>query len=245
MMVWSAARTTTGPIRDPFTRRVIVPERLRGTPEERQRLIQYTIEGLAVPLAQVYRAGREDEPMPEGFLRQWASEVVSEKALGVRRVDLEAARRFAYRDIQDRFEALRNSVLDKIEQAHVRAYAEGNPAIAEQGTQEAIAWLKGEVAKAWRQSGYPGEPPSVAPTAGQVAERLRSPRVQALMIHERLRRETDPEQRKMLFEKLREIESRGERKSLKSLPRTIRRIPPPTKGMPSRDPLEGLFPPAQ
>lgn len=191
--------------RDPFTKRTIVPERLKGTAEEKKLQVQYVLGQFITPYSQYVRATRTIEPGDTltKMLRKGPFDIP--RALGYREVDIgrEALSR-QYEEAREATAAYQEKV-HNIEKAYV-------------------AWQT----KAMTQAEYTEtiqrvqEAPGPKIPALALATRLRSPRVQLLVEKEHLRQETRPSVRLMLQRRIRALEKKMLDEQRKRVPRGAR-----------------------
>jgi hypothetical protein len=154
------------------TGRIIVPARLEDTPEAAARKARHVAEELVAPYGQYVRAARQ--PGEEKNLLRWLIrgplDIV--RALGIRTVDVEKARRAAAWERIERVEAAGKQARFVHERLFVRAMTTGDPALLRQAQRQIPP-------KTWTQL-------------------MRNPRVMAEVYEGRAAREKDPARRRTL-----------------------------------------------
>jgi hypothetical protein len=102
--------------KDPFTGYTIIPERVKGTPEEKKLWAQFIAQKLLAPYGQYLKAARMIEP--GDLFTKWllGGPFDLKRALGIREVDLEKGMSERNRGKKELLEARLNTVLLRIEQ---------------------------------------------------------------------------------------------------------------------------------
>lgn len=184
--------------RDSFTGAAIVPERLRGTTEERQLQIQYAAKQFITPYAQYLRAQQELEP-GDKFWRMLATGPLDvQRALGIREVDLEAAARRRFWEAVDEAERAARERKNQLEEAY----------IIWQVTGDATAWNRVIAER--------------GATSGEVQALARNPRVWIEIYERKLRQTSDPAERQKLQEAIRFWREVQQVEAWKTVPRIER-----------------------
>lgn len=191
--------------KDSFTRTAIVPDRLRGTPQETALRTRHALATMVSPYAQYLKVSRltePDDPLSAVLLR---GPLDIKRAFGIREVSTQAEERRRLDQAVDEQTAIRNAKLERMEEAFIKWKS---------GGQEQSDFL---IEK--RRILAEGGP---RPSGNDMAGRFGSLRVKVNIVKERLRRTRDEGVRAELDAKLRRLERAWMAERRKQTPVAVR-----------------------
>lgn len=216
---------------DPFTKRRVVPEHLKGTPQGTKLQTEYALEQFFTPYGAYIRASRQREP-GEPFLRALTRGPFDiKRALGIREVDLERAEMGAqYERFSDAGEVFRTK-MGYLEEAFITGQVSGDMSIF----QETVKSMNAD---------YPDDPlwNSVKIRPRDVLQRAKSPRVQREILIRKLQTAKTDAEIKELQDKIRILDKLSLRQAGKQVPVSARPATVRPK-LSFESPLENVPPP--
>jgi hypothetical protein len=203
-------KARAGSNRQEFSGRPIVPERLRGTPQATELQMQHALGQIFTPYAAYVRSGRAPEPGSDFARTMLRGPLDVPRAMGYRAVNIEGEAASRVYGAQEEASAEYAGKMDLIERAYVATHGTGRPNDFRPELQRILA----------------EEGPK--PAGDVITERLNSPRVQRMMLQERLRNEPDPARQRALRERIKRLQAIELQKSRERVPRAARPgLPPP------------------
>jgi len=179
--------------KDPYTGMTVVPERFKGTEQEKKFIAQYIISGIFTPYMQYVRAGRDLELSPH--VGRWGAWLLKgpldlKRALGIREVDLDISKMV---EGYGEKEKLNNIVKNKL--AFLELHWIKSNKIGMTNPEKAQKYWDENRDKVLKREGP-------TPTDEQIFNRIYSPRTQMELCREQIKKAKTKEEREYLLEVL-------------------------------------------